>query len=513
MHDNIEKIATQTPDLAMERQEQLRALFPEAWNEGQLDFAKLRTLLEEITDDNPERYRFEWAGKREALQLLQTRSHATLVPTPEQSLDFDATRNWFIEGDNLEVLKLLYKPLFGRVKMIYIDPPYNTGNDFIYPDNFADPLKNYLIQTGQKDPNGDLQVTNPDTAGRVHSRWLSMLYPRLTLARSLLRDDGVIFVSIDDNEVHHLRLLMNEVFGEENFVGQLIWEKGRKNDAKLFSFGHEYMLVFARSLATLKELKTIWREEKPGAREIMDKTRELFGHEQATEETVQKSLRTWFSALPNNHPSKKLSRYKNIDKYSLTNGPWRDGDISWPGGGGPRYDVVHDITQIPCKVPERGWIFSTLEVMNEKIKLGLVEFREDETQPPFRKRHLVPIAEELADEDEDDDEIENEEVEGSQIEDEEEEDDESVGMQVVSSVIYKQSQVAVKYLRELMGAKVFDNPKDHEVLKRLIRYCTSSKENHIVLDFFAGSGSTGEAVLQANREDNGNRRFVCVQLP
>ncbi len=250
MHDNHEKIATQTPDLPLERQAQLRELFPEAWSEGELDFSMLRQLLGDLGDESAERYRFGWSGKRESLQLLQTPSRATLRPAPDESVNFDTTQNLFIEGDNLEALKLLYKPLFNRVKMIYIDPPYNTGNDFIYPDNFADPLKNYLIQTGQKDPNGDLQTTSPDTAGRIHSRWLSMLYPRLTLARSLLRDDGVIFVSIDDNEVHHLRLLMNEVFGEENWISQMTWKSRQMVDNRSktgVSNDHEYVLCYRRS--------------------------------------------------------------------------------------------------------------------------------------------------------------------------------------------------------------------------------------------------------------------------
>ena len=216
--EQIEKVEKASADITAEQLEQLMALFPEVFTEGKIDFGKLRATLGDIVDDTPERYSFTWAGKREAIQVLQTPSRATLKPEKSESVDFDTTQNLFIEGDNLEVLKLLRKSYDQQVKLIYIDPPYNTGNDFIYPDNYTDPLDNYLQVTGQKDSEGNLQTSNPETSGRYHSAWLSMMYPRLFLARQLLREDGVIFVSIDDREVYNLRLLMNEVFGEENFV-------------------------------------------------------------------------------------------------------------------------------------------------------------------------------------------------------------------------------------------------------------------------------------------------------
>jgi adenine-specific DNA-methyltransferase len=286
--------------------------------------------------------------------------------------------------------------------------------------------------------------------------------------------------------------MCDEIFGEENLVTQLVWEKTRKNDARLFSIGHEYMLVFARDLQYLKDNETIWREQKPGAREILDKYQELKSKLADDYEEIQKGLREWYRRLPDSHPSKKLSRYKHIDKW----GPWRDRDISWPGGGGPRYDVIHPRTRKPCAVPERGWGFSTPESMQNQIDLGLVVFREDHTQPPIRKAHLMPISEELVDMPED---HEN----GSS--------DETVGMQVMPTVIYKQAQVAIKALRKLMGGKVFDNPKDHEVLQRLIKYVSS--RNDIVMDFFAGSSASAHAVLDLNKDDGGNRKFIMVQLP
>jgi len=239
-------------DLLAEQVAKLRDVFPEAVTEGKVDFDKLRETLGEEVDQRRERYSFNWAGKRDAIRLLQTPSRATLVPAPKVSINFENTGNVFIEGENLEVLKLLYKSYFGRVKMIYIDPPYNTGNDFIYSDNYTDPLDTYLKLTGQKDAEGNLLTSNPETSGRYHSSWLSMMYPRLFLARQLLRDDGVIFVSIDDHEVHNLRMIMNEVFGEENFITAVIWQKiySPKSSARHFSADHDYILVYGRSSET-----------------------------------------------------------------------------------------------------------------------------------------------------------------------------------------------------------------------------------------------------------------------
>jgi len=371
----------------------------------------------------------------------------------------------------------------GRVKCIYIDPPYNTGNEkWVYNDNVAHPM----LQDWFKKAVDSEDMTR-------HDKWLCMMTPRLKLLRELLREDGVIFVSIDDNEAHRLRMLMDDIFLENNFVAQLVWEKGRKNDAKLFSVGHEYMLCYAKSMETLRSRKTVWREPKPGAQVIWEeytRLRTLHGDE---DEVVEGALQEWYQALPAKHPAKALSRYRHVDK----NGPWRDRDISWPGGNGPRYDVIHPTTGKPCKVPERGWRFATSRKMREQIELGLVVFRDDHTDPPFRKAHLKPIAAELEDDD------------AAQIDsDVSDADDAGVGMQVMPSVIYKQSQVAVKYLRKLMGDKVFDNPKDHEVIARILRYCTNPDTGDIILDSFAGSGTTGHAVLALNAEDGGNRRFI-----
>jgi adenine-specific DNA-methyltransferase len=223
-----EHVARTSAELAGEQLKHLKGIFPECFAEGRVDFDKLRATLGEEIDSRPERYSFTWAGKRDAIRLLQTPSRATLIPCPKESVNFEETGNLFIEGENLEVLKLLYKAYFGRVKMIYTDPPYNDGNDFIYPDNFADPLDTYLRLTGQKDNGGNLLTSNPETSGRYHSVWLSMMYPRLFLARQLLREDGVVLVSISDTELPNLLMIMNEIFGEENQVGIFLWKSRAK---------------------------------------------------------------------------------------------------------------------------------------------------------------------------------------------------------------------------------------------------------------------------------------------
>ena len=499
-HENIGR----SPNPADTLREALHRLTPEVFSEGKIDVHALkRSLGEEHVIDGGERYRLDWAGKGDAYKLLQTPTTATLRPQREQSVNFDDAEHVFIEGENLESLKALQKAYFGKVKLIYIDPPYNTGNDsFVYPDRFQERKEDYLRRVNDLDDDGTLMregafQKNTKESGYYHSSWLSMMLPRLYIARNLLQEDGIILVSIDDNEAANLKLLMDEVFGQENMIAQLVWEKGRKNDAKLFSTGHEYILVYARSLSTLKEQKTIWREPKPGAKEIIQKWFELREkHGDNNYEDQQKELREWYKSIPNNHPSKKLSRYKWIDKW----GPWRDRDISWPGGGGPRYRVLHPVTEKPCKVPERGWIYSSHKEMQHQIDLGLVVFRDDHTEPPFRKAHLIPIPEEIPEEQTN--EISEEEIS-----------EEDIGLQVMGSVLYKQSQASVRYLRNLLGGKYFNNPKDHEILGRLIDYCMGQEKDGVVLDFFAGSGSTIEAVLRLNANDDGNRKTLAVQYP
>jgi adenine-specific DNA-methyltransferase len=505
----MEKLKMHSPDLSQENIAKIRDLFPGCVTEardkatGQLrlavDFDQLRQELSvHIVEGSQERYRLDWPGKREALITANSPISKTLRPAQDESLDFDTTKNLFIEGDNLETLKLLQETYLGQVKLIYIDPPYNTGKDFIYRDNFAAEKDQFEIDAGEKTAEGGRLVANPDTRGRYHSDWMSMIYSRLTVAKRLLKDDGIILVSIDDYEQAALRKLMDQVFGETNFVAQLVWEKGRKNDAKFFSVGHEYMLVFAKNVTRLREKQEVWREEKPGARDIWAEFVRLRGVHGDDFQAIEANLSQWYSDLPKGHPAKKWARYKRVDE----NGPWRDRDISWPGGDGPRYDVIHPKTGQPCEVPEPGWRYASPDEMQRQIKLGLVEFREDHTQPPFRKAHIRPIPEEA----------DGSQIDSNDIDDDSDEETE-FATQVRGSYFYKQSQVSVKYLRKLMGAKVFTNPKDHDELTKLIEYMTPNDRAALVMDFFAGSASTAEAVFRANATYGTNHRFIMVQLP
>jgi adenine-specific DNA-methyltransferase len=251
-----EDTETKSPDIVAGNIEQLKTLFPEAFTEGKVDFDVLRQLLGGAVDEQDEKYGLNWHGKRRARQLALTPSTGTLRPCPLDSVDWDTTQNLMIEGDNLEVLKLMQKSYAGKVKLIYIDPPYNTGNDFIYPDNFQDNIKNYLELTGQVDSNGNKISSNTEASGRFHTDWLNMMYPRLKLARNLLRGNGSIFISIDDNEIDDLRKLCDEIFGPENFIATVIWQKvfSPKNTAAYFSEDHDYIVVYARQ-------KDIWEPQ------------------------------------------------------------------------------------------------------------------------------------------------------------------------------------------------------------------------------------------------------------
>ena len=259
-----EKMTGESLDIAAQRQQELKQLFPGVFTEtkdengnvvSSIDFERLKAELgtfSDIYEGRRERYGMEWPGKRDCMKVIQEPSRATLKPCPEESVDWDTTKNLFIEGDNLEVLKLLQKSYYGKVKMIYIDPPYNTGNEFIYPDNYQETLDTYLAYAGLLDDEGKKFTTNTASEGRFHSKWMNMIYPRLFLARNLLQDDGVICISINDNELYNLKQISDQIFGEENFIATLVWEKGRKNDAKRVSVGHEYMVLYAKAWHLLK---------------------------------------------------------------------------------------------------------------------------------------------------------------------------------------------------------------------------------------------------------------------
>lgn len=467
-------------DLEQTNMEKLRSVFPECFSENKLDIDKLLALCGEYTDNDFEKYKFEWKGKADCLRLAQKRSTGTLRPCVEESVNWDSTENLYIEGDNLEVLKLLQTAYYRKVKMIYIDPPYNTGNDFVYEDDFADPMGRYKEVTQQT------TKSNPETMGRYHTNWLNMMYPRLRLAANLLRDDGVIFISIDDNEVDNLKKLCNEVFGEENFVACLIWEKTRKNDARFFSIGHEYMIVYAKNEIYLRESGVYWREEKPGADEIYREYQILRKKYGDNFTAMEDELKEFYNQLPKEHPAKKHARYNRVDDK----GVWRDDNISWPGGGGPIYDVIHPVTGKPCKVPPSGWRFSTPEKMQQMIDEGTVVFRNDHTEPPVKKTYLVRRI-------------------GKQSNSTEQ----SIGKQVMGSYFYRSFLQSTTVITELLGKNVFEYPKDHEIIMRMIKYVTQISDSDIILDFFSGSATTAHAVMQLNAEDGGNRKYILVQIP
>jgi adenine-specific DNA-methyltransferase len=465
----------------------LQVLFPDAFGEGKIDFDTLRQLLGDAVDDGDEKYGLDWSGKRASRRLALTPSAGTLRPEPDASVDWDTTRNLMIEGDNLEVLKLLGKSYAGKVKLIYIDPPYNTGSDFVYPDDFKDSIGNYLRRTGQVDSEGLKNSSNAESSGRFHTDWLNMIYPRIVKSRELLSDDGIILISIDDDEMPRLRLVADDIFGTENFVAQLFWEKGRKNDARLISSGHDYILIYARNKAHVLSTGTKWREAKPGAAAIQEHYLQLRDQHGSDDRAIESGVVSFYADLPREHPAKKLTRYKNVDRF----GVWRDDNMSWPGGGGPRYDVPHPKTEIPCAVPDGGWRYATFEKMKEMISKGKVEFRADHTEPPIRKTYLVQLNE-------------SEDEQG---------DEEGSAIQVAGTYFYRSALQASSLTTSLFGSKVFDFPKDHEVIARWLNYATSGDKNAIIMDFFAGSGTTGHAVMAQNAADGGNRRYILVQLP
>ena len=469
----------QSADITAENIAKLRALFPEVFTEGKdgaaINVDVLKGLVGAVVTDADEKYGLNWHGKRRARQLALTPSTGTLRPCPDESVDWDSTQNLMIEGDNLEVLKLLQKSYANKVKLIYIDPPYNTGRDFVYPDNFQDSIKNYLELTGQVEGGAKIG-SNTDASGRFHTDWLSMVYPRLKLAWTLLRKDGFVVVSIDDRELGHLRSLMNELYGEENFIGVIVFDKNRKNDAKLLSVGHEYMVVYARDKALLTELETKLRAPKEGVDEIKELFAQLRKESNDNWSFVSIGLKDYFAKITEEDPRFPLTRFTNVDER----GPYRtDGDPSWPGGDGPRYEVLHPETKQPCKIPGRGWVWPTFERMKKEIDARNIAFGKDHSTIPAVRRNLF-------------------------------EKDEQVMRSVQFSYAQKSSQ---DFAALFDGVAVFQNPKSYRDLQKLIAYFTEPGD--IVLDFFAGSGTTAHGAILANADDHGEleRRFILVQIP
>ncbi|MBZ6071035.1 site-specific DNA-methyltransferase [Aeromonas schubertii] len=415
----------------------IKSIFPEVIVENQIDFDLLKSLLGEDIASSSEKYEFCWNGKAQAKLIAQTPSSGTLRPIislEQASRDGD---NLFIEGDNLEVLKCLQKSYHKSINVIFIDPPYNTGNDFIYPDNFHDSVNNYKKITKQIDDSGRTNSTNKETSGRYHSNWLSMMYPRLKLARNLLAIDGVIFISIDDTEVANLRKLCDEIFGEENFVSNVVWQKKytRSNDAQWFSDNHDHILVYAKSKLDFK-----------------------------------------LNLLPRNED--QLSAYKNPDHHPK--GPWKATPLHAKSGTNTNpYTFKNGVTWQPPKGTFRRFNDESMRSMDEGDEIW---FGENGEQTPSRKSFLSDVKN---------------------------------GVTAVTIWPYDEvghNHEANNELKELGLGGIFNNPKPTRLIERIITLAERNKSS-IILDFFAGSGTTAHAVLKKNKEDNGDRRFILVQLP
>ena len=427
-------------DAAGDKIAELLRLFPEIRTEGgKLDFDRLKLALGETVDVGKERYGMNWPGKAECSKTIQAPSLGTLRPCPEESVNFDTSENLIIEGDNLEVLKLLQKSYLGKVKLIYIDPPYNTGNEFIYPDNYSESLQTYLEYTGQVDADRRKFGTNTDTDGRFHSKWMNMMYPRLYLARNLLREDGVIFISIDDHEVDNLRKLCNDVFGEEHFVACCVWQKrySRENRGTIGD-AHEYLVIYAAN------------------QDAFERSRNL---------------------IPMTEDQARV--YKNANNDPM--GRWRAVPMTAQGFRPNQMYEVETPSGKKHKPPEgRCWSMTEPEFLKLKGE-GRIYFGKDGDAQPGVIRYLS-------------------EVEG-----------------LVPWTWWPSNEVghtdeARKEIREILGSQtVYDTPKPPRLLQRIAEIASSG--NDIILDFFAGSGTTAHAVFETNRQDGGNRKFVLVQLP
>ena len=393
-----------------------------------------------------ELYALTWAGKKEAIRQAKTAADKIMIPVPKESVDFDSTDNIFIEGDNLDGLKLIQEQCSARVKMIYIDPPYNTGNDFVYNDSFADPLHSYLKMTGQKN------TGNSETNGRLHAAWLNMMTPRLMLARSLLAEDGLIFISIDSHEVHNLRLIMNEIFGEECFKNTIIFKRGIKSVQAQFetvstlTVGHEYILMYAKSANTrFKKLEIELAEVKHG---------------------------TW-----NNHwrgTNRPTMRYE-LFGIIPERGQWRWSKERSLIAVKNYKQMLSDLKTTSKKITQDEideWYLKQVDHSGEELDL----LRLSGTGKP---EHYVP----------------------------------PTGTKLGSDLWTDLSPKGTTELDKLLGVRAFDNPKPSALIRRMLKFATHPENNDIVLDFFAGSGTTGQAVMEQNKADGGNRKFILMQIP
>ena len=439
-------LATEPP--SEERLATFRQLFPEAMREEKIDVDALLRSLGDWIDTGPERFGLTWPGKAECFRVIQEPSVGTLLPRPDESVEWDTTQNLIIEGDNLEVLKLLQKAYYGKVKLIYIDPPYNTGHEFIYPDNYREGLAGYLRFSGQADEAGLKLYANTESDGRYHSKWLSMMYPRLFLARNLLTEDGTLFVSIDDHEVHNLRLLLNELFGEENFLGCIVRATGTTTgqDSRGFGSSFDYLLCYSKNAGY--ELGGIPLSEKDEARFTLEDSKGRY--------SLLQLRKTGNNDRREDRPLMFYPVAAPDGTEVLPIGPggyescWRCGPTTYK-------QLVAEDYIVWKKVPKDG-----VERWTPYQKYYL-EGREKRPTPLWN------------------------DLDGN-----------------------KKATIETK---ELLGEKIFSNPKPTALLNRIIELVTSSDSEDIILDFFAGSGTTGHAVMARNVVDGGNRRFVLVQLP
>ena len=451
----MEKLKLHSPDITQANIEKLAQIFPNCVVEVKgadssvkhcIDFDQLRQELStSIVEGSQERYQFNWPGKREALLTANTPIAKTLRPSRTDSLDFDTTKNLFIEGDNLDALKLLQETYLNKIKMIYIDPPYNTGSDFIYEDDFADSSESYFQRSKQTDVSGNRLVANSEANGRFHSDWLSMLYPRLRLARNLLSDNGVIFISIDDHEVTNLRKMCDEIFGENNFYCAFVWKRrsGAMDSVDNTSVDHEYVLCYGKD-----------KEQLTGI-------------------------------------SRTYEGYTNPDNDPR--GPWKSDNLSAGKAGGDVYYPIEDPSTGAKFLPPEGryWPYSR-KTMAEKIAEGRVIFPEKATGRPMLKRFkneakfdTVPVSTWMASNEKD---------------------------RISNALVAPANTYGTRELQDLFGAKVFPHPKSTKLIESLASQCLSGT-NEIVLDFFAGSGTTAHAVMSMNAFDGGNRRHISIQLP
>ena len=450
----LNKIDGMSMNIEQTEMEKLKSVFPQCFAEGKLDIDKLLGLCGEYIDNDFEKYKFEWKGKMESLKLAQKRSTGTLRPCKAESVNFDETQNLYIEGDNLEVLKLLQTAYYNKIKMIYIDPPYNTGNDFVYEDDFADPMARYKEVTQQT------TKSNPETMGRYHTNWLNMMYPRLRLAANLLKEDGVIFISIDDNEAHNLKKLCDEVFGEENFVADMSVVnnlKGR-NDKKYIARANERLLMYVKSMEFEEYGLSLDASVVSEYKEFDDngKFRLLELRKRGGPDTRKDRPNMYYPFYVN--PETGKVSLEQSDYYSVEALPVKSNgdDGRWRWG---KETAAKNIEYLYGKQ------------VGNKYNIYEKDYLEDGDGA----RRVRPKS-------------------------------------VLAGAAYS-TDVATKEYRAIMGRVEFSNPKPVAMIKDLIEYATNPNEQSIIMDFFSGSATLAHAVMQLNAEDGGNRRFICVQIP